>query len=117
MRKRTCFLCSKTLSFDDYIATNISVEEFILYTKIVEKDQLCKIEFNKKFKKFELVKIWKSDKIELFCCHCKRFLERLAIEHNTLWQLLEWANDKRLDKLKQLGILTQKQLVDIKNKK
>ena len=69
MKPRTCFLCpdNKPLSYDDYIATNVSIEEFLVYTKIVEDRRLCKIVFKEEFKQHELVKLWESDEIELAC--------------------------------------------------
>lgn len=117
MRERQCFLCEHNLPFNDYLATHITLEEFVIYTKIVEKDKLCKVVYTKAFKEFELVKIWQSDDIELFCCTCRRFLKRLSLDGNPLWKLLDWAKDKRLDRLKLLGIISQEQLVKLKNKK
>lgn len=117
MRDRTCFLCKDPLSYEDYIATNLSVDEFIVYTKIVEFKRICKIIFTKKFKKHELVKLWRSDDIELACCHCRKFLDMLITKKPVTWKLLEWAHDMRLRTLKELGILNREQLKALKNKK
>ena len=119
MIPRTCFLCpdNKPLTYEDYIATNLSIEEFIVYSKIVEKKRICKIIFRKSFKKHELVKLWKSEFIQLACCHCRRFLDVLINEKPILWDLLEWADNKKIKILKELGILNREQLLKLKNKK
>ena len=49
MRERKCFRCGKTLDFESYIK-NIGPHE-----------------------KEDLTKLWNSDYIEFFCCHCYSF--------------------------------------------
>jgi cytidine deaminase len=99
------------------VATNVSIEEFIVYTKVVEDNRLCKVVFREEFKQHELVKIWTSPNVQLACCHCRRFLEELVNCKKATWELLTWAKDIRLDTLKELGILTQSDLQKLKNKK
>lgn len=117
MKKRICFLCEESLSFNDYIKTNTDLEEFLIYREITEKHSICKIIWIEDFKEWDLIKIWESNKIELACCHCRNFLEKVLNEKEILWEMLEWSNDKRVKKLKDLGILTQRELQDIKNNK
>lgn len=118
MKQRTCFLCGEPLSYEDFIATNIGLEEFIKYTDFtINKSFLCKFVFNRKFKNFELVKVWEADFVELCCCHCKKFLKDITENSKSLWKLLDWADDKRLEKLKQLGIIDQIDLIKIKELK
>lgn len=118
MKQRTCFLCDEPLSYEDYLATNIDLEEFIKYTDFTIKQSfLCKFVFNRKFKKFELVKLWETPFVELLCCHCKKDLKDITESSKSLWQLLEWAKDKRWVKLKELGIIDQVDLIKIKGLK
>jgi len=117
MKERICFLCKTPLSYEDYVGTNLSIEEFLVYTEIIVKGRICKIRFTKPFKKHELVKLWKSRHIQLFCCHCRRFINKLTTEKEVLWDLLEWADNKKLKILKELGIVSRNDLLKLKEKK
>lgn len=119
MKDRICFLCpdNKPLSFNDYIKTNADKEEFLIYRRITEKARLCKIEWSEDFKKWDLVKLWESEDVELACCHCRRFVNKLITEKEALWTMLEWADNRKLKILKELGIINQSDLLKLKNKK
>lgn len=117
MKSRICFLCRDPLSYKDYIATNLSIEEFLVYTEISVKGRIVKIRFTKPFKKHELVKLWTSNILEFACCHCRRFIDKLLTEKESLWKLLKDFDDKRLKILKELGILNRSDLLALKNKK
>lgn len=49
MRDRTCYNCERPLSFDGYLGQNLEYS-----AKLFD----------------ELIKIWESKHIELYCCRC-----------------------------------------------
>lgn len=51
-RERTCFRCHKEIQFKDYLETNSTHENTFL----------------ENFP--ELARVWQSDHVEIFCCHC-----------------------------------------------
>jgi len=113
MRERTCYLCSNPLLFEDYIKTNISLEEFIIATDLEFKGKLCKFVFNDIFKDLEIVKLWEEDIVELMCCHCRNVVNLIIKGNIALYKLLDTFQDTRLLKLKALGIVSQEQLIEL----
>lgn len=110
-KKRFCFLCLNPLFFEDYVQTNISLEEFLLHTNVECKEHLVKIIFTH-FKELELVKLWEAEQVELACCHCQKFV-RDIMECKITFDLLEWADDERLKKLKSLDMICTEDILEL----
>jgi len=91
-KERLCWLCeTEPLEFKGYLSIN---EQSLHSTN-------------------DLVRWWNSDDIKLICCHCFQLIRQLRESPNALFKLLEWSQNGRIERLKQLGVLCPEDLREL----